>query len=281
MKVCLDPGHGGSDPGACGNGLLEKVLTLAICLMLKVMLEHSGISVVLTRNGDYSPGRLEGNINGELKARVAIAEQNKVDLFVSVHINAGGGTGQEILVAGMGGRAETAARKVLPFLVSAGGWANRGVKTQNVLVLRDTSMPAILTESGFIDSVADTSKLRLPAFIHSIAVAHARGICAYFGITYQDGNSAPVEAIKEVIDVLNVAVLLFTKEDYWAGADVSVKNDNCALFIRPEDRSVPKDAMSAKSLIVVGGATVNHPHETLLSGNTKYDTAQLVAKYLG
>ena len=87
--------------------------------------------------------------------------------------------------------------------------------------------------------------------------------------------------IAEVIDVLDVAVLLFTKEDYWSGSDVADKNGNCAIFIRPENRSVPKDAMSSKHLIVVGGATTNHPNETLLSGNSKYDTAQAVAKYLG
>ena len=87
--------------------------------------------------------------------------------------------------------------------------------------------------------------------------------------------------IAEVIDVLDVAVLLFTKEDYWAGADVAAKNGNCAVFVRPADRSVPKDAMSAKMLIVVGGATTGHSSEVLLSGNTKYDTAEAVAKYLG
>ena len=185
MKVCLDPGHGGRDPGAVGNGLLEKNLTLSICLELKPMLENNGISVILTREGDYSPGHLEGNQNGALKARVAIAEKNKVDLFVAVHINASGGTGEEILIVGKGGPAQTAANKVLPFLVSAGSWPNRGVKTQNVLVLRDTSMPAILTESGFIDHPMDAAKLKDPNFRHALAVAHAKGLCAYFGIQYK------------------------------------------------------------------------------------------------
>ena len=82
-------------------------------------------------------------------------------------------------------------------------------------------------------------------------------------------------------EVLDVAVLLFTKEDYWAGADVSAKNGNCAVFVRPADRSVPKDAMSAKVLIVVGGPTTGHSSEVLLSGEDKYDTAAAVAKYLG
>jgi len=185
MKICLDPGHGGYDPGAVGNGLREKDLTLAICLKLKPMLEHNGIITILTRDGDYSPGHLEGNLNGELRARVAIAEKNKVDLFVSIHINAGGGTGVEVLVVAKGGRAEVAANKVLPFLVSAGSWANRGVKTQNVLVLRETSMPAILTENGFIDNSLDANKLKDPNFLHDLAVAHAKGLCDYFGIQYK------------------------------------------------------------------------------------------------
>ena len=189
MRICLDPGHGGSDPGAVGNGLLEKNLTLAICLELKPLLEKNGISVILTRDGDYSPGHLEGNINGELKARVTIAEKNNVDLFVAVHINAGGGTGQEILIPGKGGQAEKAANKVLPFLVSVGSWANRGVKMQNVLVLRETSMPAILTESGFIDHIKDAAKLKDANFCHALAVGHAKGLCDYFGIQYKDSNT--------------------------------------------------------------------------------------------
>ena len=81
--------------------------------------------------------------------------------------------------------------------------------------------------------------------------------------------------------MLNVAVLLYTKEDYWAGADVAAKNGNCAIFVRPDDHSVPVDAKSAKQLIVIGGPTTGHPNEVLLSGNTKYDSAAAVAKYLG
>ncbi|MDR3587554.1 MAG: N-acetylmuramoyl-L-alanine amidase [Desulfosporosinus sp.] len=271
MKICLDPGHGGYDSGAVGNGLQEKDITLEVCLDLKPMLEYNGITVVMTRAGDYAPGHLEGDLNGELQARVNIAEQNNVDLFVSVHINTGGGTGEEVLISGSGGSAETAANKVLPYLVQVGGWTNRGVKTQNVFVLRETSMPAILTESGFIDSAADSAKLKDPKSRQALAVAHAKGICDYFGIPHREGGN----------DVLEVAVLLFSKEDFWSGTDVAVKNGNCAIFVRSADHSVPKDTMSAKQLIVIGGPTTSHPNEVLLSGKTKYDTATAVGKYLG
>jgi hypothetical protein len=87
--------------------------------------------------------------------------------------------------------------------------------------------------------------------------------------------------LKGEVDVMDVAVLLNTKEDYWAGADVAARNGNCAVFVRGMDRSVPKDAMAAKRLIVVGGATVGHTNEVLLSGEDKFDTAAAVAKYLG
>jgi len=186
LKVCIDPGHGGYDPGAVGNGLKEKDITLEIAMQLRSMLLFNGIEVVMTRDGDYAPGHVENDQNGELWARVKIAKEAKADLFVSVHINAGGGTGVEVLVIGTGGRAETVAEKVLPYLVQAGGWANRGVKTQNVMVLRETSMPAILTENGFIDKVTDAAKLKGPNFFQTLAVAHAKGICDYFGVKYKE-----------------------------------------------------------------------------------------------
>ncbi|SDH60511.1 N-acetylmuramoyl-L-alanine amidase family protein [Desulfosporosinus hippei] len=186
MKVCIDPGHGGYDPGAVGNGIKEKDLTLDICLKLKPLLEYNGISVILTRDGDYAAGYYENDQRRDLAARVASAESEKVDLFISIHINAGGGTGVEVLVIGTGGRAEIAAYKVLPYLVQVGEWRNRGVKTQNVMVLRETSMPAILTENGFIDKVDDVEKLKETSFRQALAVAHAKGICDYFGIIYKD-----------------------------------------------------------------------------------------------
>lgn len=82
-------------------------------------------------------------------------------------------------------------------------------------------------------------------------------------------------------DVLTIAVLIYTLEDYWAGADVAVKNGHCAVFVRSKDLSIPEDAMSAQKLIVVGGPTTKHPNEVLLSGKNKYDTVTAVAKYLG
>lgn len=189
--IVLDPGHQdtSADTGAQGNGLREQDITLAICREIRALLQYNTLTtvldVVMTRDGDFVGGPHSTQFES-LQTRVNIAEKVNADLFVSVHINTGGGTGTEVLISGTGGRAEVAAKKVLSRLIQACGWANRGVKVQNVHVLRETSMPAILTENGFIDSISDSAKLKDSAFLQKIAVAHAKGICDYFGITYME-----------------------------------------------------------------------------------------------
>lgn len=179
------------------------------------MLVFNGIGVALTRTGDYAPGHLDHDLNGELNARVTISDNYSADLFVSIHINAGGGTGAEVLVSAMGGRAEMAANKVLKYLVQTGGWANRGVKAQNVLVLKKTKAPAILTECGFIDTLSDAAKLKDSAFIHALAVAHAKGICDHFGITYKEQAQSVVVApvVAEDRDIYLSVRVLESKSD--------------------------------------------------------------------
>lgn len=187
-KVCIDPGHNsnGFDTGAQGNGLLEQDITLNIGLRLKPLLETNGIQVVMTRTGGQVAGVIN-SVTDSLQARCDIANNAVVDLFVAIHINAGGGTGSEVWVVSTGGRAEKAANAVLARLIASCGWANRGVKTANDYVLKYTNAPAILTENGFIDSASDSAKLKDPTFIQAIAVAHAKGICDYFGISYKEG----------------------------------------------------------------------------------------------
>ena len=83
-------------------------------------------------------------------------------------------------------------------------------------------------------------------------------------------------------EVLEVAILKFSAEDEWAAKDIDTKLGGVANFTRQgSGRIIPKDAMAAKRLIVVGGPTTNHPNEVLLSGKTKFDTAVVVGKYLG
>lgn len=187
--IILDPGHqgNGADTGAQGNGLKEQNVTLAICQAIKPLLQYNSFTVIMTREGDFVNGP-HSTLNESLQTRCNIANNAGADLFVSVHTNAFDGTasGQEVLVYGAGGKASQAASKVYDQINKISGWPNRGIKTQNVMVLRETSMPAILTENGFIDSASDSAKLKDPAFIKKLAVAHCKGICDYFGYTYRE-----------------------------------------------------------------------------------------------
>ncbi|GGP12190.1 hypothetical protein GCM10011346_27200 [Oceanobacillus neutriphilus] len=88
VKIYLDPGHGGSDTGAVGQGLQEKHVTLAIALKIRNILNNSyqGHQIRMSRSTDSTVS---------LTARTNDANQWGADYFVSIHINAGGGAGYE------------------------------------------------------------------------------------------------------------------------------------------------------------------------------------------
>ena len=186
-NVVLDAGHGGYDSGAVGNGLYEKAITLLITLKTRDILKLKGFNVKLTREIDLAPNDYT-EINADLNERVRISEQfmGSNGLFVSIHLNSIGGNpdvnGTETLVYGLGGEAEKAARLIQSEIVRVAGVNDRGIKAQNVLVLRKTSCPAVLTESVFISSQAEGGRLGNTGFINSLAESHAEGICKYFGV---------------------------------------------------------------------------------------------------
>lgn len=170
VKIFIDPGHGGTDSGAAANGLLEKNITLQIALFLRDMLisEYDGVSVRLSRSIDQSV---------TLSQRTNAANSWGADYFVSIHINAGGGTGFESYVyPGVSAPTTTYRNALHDEIVRSVDFADRGKKTANFHVLRETSMSAILTENGFIDTVADANKLRNATFLQGIARAHATGL---------------------------------------------------------------------------------------------------------
>ncbi|MCY8369095.1 N-acetylmuramoyl-L-alanine amidase, partial [Bacillus spizizenii] len=154
VKIFIDPGHGGSDPGATGNGLQEKTLTLQIALALRTILinEYEGVSLLLSRTSDQYVS---------LSDRTNAANSWGADFFLSIHINAGGGTGFESYIyPGVGAPTTTYQSAIHSNVIQAVDFADRGRKTANFHVLRESAMPALLTENGFIDTVADANKLK-------------------------------------------------------------------------------------------------------------------------
>ncbi|NMH70668.1 N-acetylmuramoyl-L-alanine amidase [Bacillus sp. RO3] len=171
--IVLDPGHGGTDPGAVGNGLQEKNLTLDIGLKVQKVLEDNFVvDVRLTRETDVYVG---------LSERADVANGLGAAYFVSLHHNAGGGTGFESFIYPGSAVTETGRRQdvlhgEMMNFYSKYGLRDRGQKEANFAVLRETAMPAILLENLFMDSVNDTNLLKDPVFLTGLANATASGI---------------------------------------------------------------------------------------------------------
>ncbi|MGJ3203564.1 N-acetylmuramoyl-L-alanine amidase [Geobacillus sp. FJAT-46040] len=177
-KIFIDPGHGGTDTGAVGNGLLEKDITLFIALEINRLLqnEYEGVSVQLSRTKDETV---------PLDERTDRANRWGADLYVSIHVNAGGGTGYEdYIYHELSENSRTARiRDVLhEEVIRATRFRDRGKKKANFHVLRETTMPAVLTENGFIDNEEDVKKLADTEFLRTIARGHVNGLERALGL---------------------------------------------------------------------------------------------------
>ncbi|PLS17818.1 cell wall hydrolase [Bacillus sp. M6-12] len=186
--IVIDPGHGGTDPGAIGYGLYEKNVVLDTSLRLKKLLVQTPFNIKLTRETDRKI---------ELGDRVAFAKQNKADIFISVHANAAGGSadGTETFYYRTASTnpytsdSLLLAQSIQKRLVAAWGTDDRGVKHGNFYVIRENSMPAILTELGFIDNKSDNAKLASPSYRQLAAEAIYQGILDYYKAKGYNVNS--------------------------------------------------------------------------------------------
>ncbi|MCL1917476.1 MAG: N-acetylmuramoyl-L-alanine amidase [Peptococcaceae bacterium] len=174
-KVFINPGHGGTDPGAIGpTGYWEATCVKAVADILNVKLQSVGISTHV-----YQSGTLSG-IAGAANAW-------RADWFVSIHCNSSAGTpgtGTETYHYPGSAQGQAFAAVIQAELVKKLGRANRGVKSANFQVLRDTAMPAILTELLFINNPVEEALLKTPACQENAAEALAIGICRHLGVTY-------------------------------------------------------------------------------------------------
>jgi N-acetylmuramoyl-L-alanine amidase len=189
MRVGDDPGHGGSDPGAIGpTGLKEKDVTLPIGLMLGELLKFNGIEPVYTRQTDTSLVKREGLSfkewqKRELNAREKIIDDAKCDIAVSIHCNGSTDPRHKYIstyIYARGGKAEHLAIFVQRHLVESTGWEDGGIKVGNLHMVRETDMPAILVELGFITNEKQEAWLKEKNNQYKLAKAIAQGICDYY-----------------------------------------------------------------------------------------------------
>ena len=173
IVVMIDPGHGGKDPGAIGiGGLREKDVILPISQKVAEILQKNGVNAVLTRNTDYFVS---------LQGRVVLSEKRDADLFVSIHANSLGLSrpdisGLEVYYYDSGKGLADAVRRGIIAKVKV---KDRGIRRARFYVLRKTSMPAILVETGYVTGRDDAAKLKQTWYRNQMAEGIADGILRY------------------------------------------------------------------------------------------------------
>lgn len=199
--IYLDPGHGGWDSGAAFNGVYEKTLNLKVANKVKALLEAKGYNVAMTRYTDVSVSGTT-NLSTELLARAAMANAAKADIFVSIHHNSAGYastiTGIETFYYGYYPGYEpqinqamhldptrlansvTLADEIQSSLIRATGAKDRGIYDETFAVLRETAMPAVLLELGFMSNATELAKLATDSYQNVLAQAVANGIINYY-----------------------------------------------------------------------------------------------------
>ncbi|VVM33666.1 N-acetylmuramoyl-L-alanine amidase [Terribacillus sp. AE2B 122] len=172
-RIVIDPGHGGKDPGAIGNDTMEKWVALTISEKLQRRLLANGYDVKMTRSEDvFIP----------LPERATLSNNWKADLFVSVHANSATSSsakGLESYYYGASSSGKQLASSIQTALVSNTNNANRGTHSADFYVLRHTSMPAVLVETGFISNPADAVLLNDAGYQDKVATSIAEGIKEY------------------------------------------------------------------------------------------------------
>ena len=194
QKIVIDPGHGGADPGGVGTGLQEKNVVLDVSKRFKTLLDADSAdtagggkwTALMTRSTDVAVS---------LAGRSAYSNNQDADRFMSIHSNAFGdasANGTETFSLVGTGLSAQLRNLVQAEMITAWKLTNRGNKTANFAVLRDTAAPAVLHELAFITNATDAAKLASATERQKAAEAHLRAIQRHYNITpYIPGATNP------------------------------------------------------------------------------------------
>lgn len=180
-KIVIDPGHGGTNPGAVKYGMRESDNNLAVSLKVKELLENYGAEVIMTRETDQSVAKEGLALKEELQARIDIANAQNADVFVSLHTNSNPNTD----IAGAmtfysNDTSKKLADNIQKSLIGHTNAADKGIEKENFYVLRNNEIPAVLVEMGFITNKKEAIKLNSDAYRDDLASGIANGLIDYF-----------------------------------------------------------------------------------------------------
>jgi N-acetylmuramoyl-L-alanine amidase len=184
--IVVDAGHGGYDPGSIGPGKnQEKDITLLISRKLASYLSQAGALVVNIREedndlaGDDFSGSLLERKRKDLAARVAIAEKNRADIFISIHANADISprwSGAQTFYSGNSEKAKKIAIAIQDELTRVLGNTTRKANTGNYFVTNKTNMTSVIVEVGFLSNPKEEKLLISDEYQNKVARAIFSGI---------------------------------------------------------------------------------------------------------
>lgn len=179
--ITIDPGHGGRDSGTIYGKIYEKDLNLAIAKILQEKLMAAGATVYLVRDGDYDLSSQWDTLKkrGDLYRRILFIQKKNSDLYLSIHINAGKGTGQEVLYHPISKEnnllAESIQKQFLKDFKT-----KRQVKKTDLYLYSNTRVPGVLIECGFLSNANDRYLLQQSSYQERLANSIKKGVENYF-----------------------------------------------------------------------------------------------------
>lgn len=202
-KVYIGVGHGGSDSGAV-KYLVEKDINLKMALACRDYLKAAGVDVKISRTTDK---------DSSIAEKVTAANSWGADLALDIHNNAGGGDGAEVYHSIVGGTGKRLADNILNEFEKIGQNV-RGAKTKHENgtdyfgFIRLTDMPAVITETVFVDNAADAAQADTEAECKAFGIAIAKGVLRTLGIA--DNVVRPSTPSKPAQTIYRVQVGAYT-----------------------------------------------------------------------
>lgn len=240
LKVCIDPGYGGSDSGQIGQaGEKESSVNLSVGLKVGKILEDKGIQVVYTRTSD---------VNVDLPTRFKIANDNNVDYFISIHCNASENklaTGIETYYFDGNLDGKDIASSIQTELIKSTSSVDRGVKPGQYAEVKSTDAPGVKIYLGFMTTPSEEKLLGNEDFQNKSAEAIANGVIDHFSqvsassgssddsssLPVSTGNTGGITASIKASDIITYAYK-FLGIPYLVGGTSPTTGFDCSGFVQ-------------------------------------------------
>jgi N-acetylmuramoyl-L-alanine amidase len=300
--VLVDRGHAGlkkdqkanpdATPGketpfikSLGRRIQEEEFNEPVKNLLRTELERCNIHVVDVSGGERDTPLKErtdyaNKIYWQYCSKYGTA--NVVAIYISIHFNAFDGTfdgrnpsGFSVHIYPGSETGKKLGQAILDELKNGTKQINRGLVEQDLHIVRETAMPAALSENGFMDHPEEAALMLDKDFQQEVAVEHAKGICKYFGIPYKSVNTT-ISTDKGDEEMLPKAIVVNAFGDTFA-AEPLAKRLQCPVFFRETAEKI----QVAKQIFVCGGSKdgLKGSNFIVLTGPDRWEAAKAIGDY--